>query len=40
MTTLHTVAFKRDTVRMATTGGLTRRQVAPDLGIGRSMLGK
>ena len=32
--------FKRDAVRIALTSGLTRRQVASDLGIGRSTLGK
>lgn len=32
--------FKRDAVRIAQTSGLTRRQVASDLGIGHSTLGK
>jgi len=32
--------FKRDAVRIALTSGLTRRQVASDLGVGRSTLGK
>ena len=32
--------FKRDAVRIALTSGLTRRQVASDLGIGLSTLGK
>ncbi len=32
--------FKRDTVRIALTSGLTRRQVASDLGVGHSTLGK
>ena len=32
--------FKRDAVRIARTSGLTRRQVAADLGIGHSTLGK
>ena len=32
--------FKRDAVGIALTGGLTRRQVASDLGIGLSTLGK
>lgn len=32
--------FKRDAARIALTSGLTRRQVASDLGIGLSTLGK
>ncbi|EHH8624349.1 IS3 family transposase, partial [Escherichia coli] len=32
--------FKRDAVRIALTSGLTRRQVASDLSIGLSTLGK
>ena len=32
--------FKRDAVRIALTSGLIRRQVASDLGIGLSTLGK
>jgi transposase len=32
--------FKRDAVRIALTSGLTRRQVASDLGIGVSTLNK
>ena len=32
--------FKRDAVRIALTSGLTRRQVASDLGVGLSTLGK
>ena len=40
MAAIHSDEFKRDPVRMAQTSGLTRRQVAPDLGIGHSTLGK
>ncbi len=40
MTAIHSDEFKRDTVRIALTSGLTRRQVASDLGIGLSTLGK
>lgn len=40
MATLHSDEFKRDAVRIATTSGLTRRQVASDLGIGFSTLSK
>lgn len=40
MTVTHSDAFKRDAVRIALTSGLTRRQVASDLGIGLSTLGK
>ena len=34
--TIHNDAFKGYAVRIALTGGLTRREVAPDLGIGPS----
>jgi transposase len=37
---LHTEEFKREAVRLAKTSGLTRKQVAADLGIGLSTLGK
>ena len=40
MAAIHSDAFKRDAVRIATTSGLTRRQVASDLGIGFSTLNK
>ncbi len=40
MAALHRDEFKRDAVRIALTSGLTRRQVASDLGIGLSTLGK
>ncbi len=40
MTAIHSDEFKRDAVRIALTSGLTRRQVASDLGIGLSTLGK
>ena len=40
MAALHSDGFKRDAVRIAQTSGLTRRQVASDLGIGLSTLGK
>jgi len=33
MATIHSDGFKRDAVRIALTSGLTRRQVASDLGI-------
>nr|WP_157115672.1 IS3 family transposase [Ketogulonicigenium robustum] len=36
----HSEDFKRDAVRIATHSGLTRRQVASDLGVGFSTLGK
>ncbi len=36
----HSDEFKRDAVRIALTSGLTRRQVASDLSIGLSTLGK
>ena len=40
MAAIHSDEFKRDAVRIAQTSGLTRRQVASDLGIGHSTLGK
>jgi transposase len=40
MAARHSEEFKRDAVRIAQTGGLTMRQVASDLGIGLSTLGK
>ena len=40
MATTRSEEFKRDAVRIALTSGLTRRQVASDLGIGLSTLGK
>lgn len=40
MATIRSEEFKRDAVRLALTSGLTRRQVASDLGIGLSTLGK
>ena len=40
MAAIHGDAFKRDAVRIALTSGLTRRQVASDLGIGLSTPGK
>jgi transposase len=40
MAAIHSEEFKRDAVRIALTSGLTRRQVASDLGIGLSTLGK
>ena len=40
MAAIHSDEFKRDTVRIALTSGLTRRQVASDLGIGHSTFGK
>lgn len=36
----HSDDFKREAVRIATYSGLTRRQVASDLGVGFSTLGK
>ena len=36
----HNEDFKREAVRIATHSGLTRRQVASDLGVGFSTLGK
>ena len=38
MAATHSDEFKRDAVRIALTSGLTRRQVASDLGIGLSTL--
>jgi transposase len=40
MAARHSDEFKRDAVRIALTSGLTTRQVASDLGIGLSTLGK
>ena len=40
MAAIHSDEFKRDAVRIALTSGLTRRQVASDLGIGFSTLCK
>lgn len=40
MASMHSDEFKRDAVRIALTSGLTRQQVASDLGIGLSTLGK
>lgn len=40
MAAAHSEEFKRDAVRIALTSGLTRRQVASDLGVGLSTLGK
>ncbi|SDE81461.1 transposase [Paracoccus isoporae] len=40
MAATHSAEFKRDAVRIALISGLTRRQVASDLGVGLSMLGK
>jgi transposase len=40
MATRHSDEFKRDAVRIAQTSGLAMRQVASDLGIGLSPLGK
>lgn len=40
MAATHSDEFKRDAVRIALTSGLTRRQVASDLGIGLSTPGK
>ena len=40
MVATHSDEFKRVAVGIATTSGLTRRQVASDLGIGFSTLGK
>ena len=36
----HTEEFRREAVRMALTSGLTRKQVASDLGVGFSTLSK
>ena len=40
MAAIPTDEFKRAAVRIAQTSGLTRREVASDLGIGHSTLGK
>ena len=40
MAAIHSDEFKRDAVRIALTSGLTRRQVASDLGIGLSTRGQ
>ncbi|WP_156317339.1 transposase, partial [Cypionkella psychrotolerans] len=40
MAAIHSDEFKRDAVRIARTSGLTRRQVASDLGAGFSTLNK
>ena len=40
MAVTHSEEFKRDAVRIALTSGLTLRQVASDLGVGLSTLGK
>ena len=40
MTAIESDEFKSDPVRIALTSGLTRRQVASDIGIGLSMLAK
>ena len=40
MAAIHSDEFKRDAVRIALTSGLTRRQVASDLGVGLSTLNK
>ena len=40
MVTRYTEEFRRDAVRIATTGGLTRPQIASDLGVGLSTLNK
>ena len=40
MAAIHSDEFKRDAVRIARTSGLTRRQVASDLGFGLSTLNK
>ena len=40
MAILHTDDFRREAVRIALTSGLTRRQVASDLGVGLSTLSK
>jgi transposase len=40
MAATHSDEFKRDAVRIALTSGLTRHQVASDLGVGLSTLGK
>lgn len=40
MAAIHSDEFKRDPVRIALTSGLTRPQVASDLGVGHSTLGR
>ena len=40
MAVIHSDEFKRDAVSIAQTSGLTRRQVASDLGVGLSTLNK
>jgi len=40
MATSYTEEFRRDAVRIATTSGLTRPQIASDLGVGLSTLSK
>ncbi len=40
MAVSHTDDFRREAVRIALTSGLTRRQVATDLGVGLSTLSK
>ena len=40
MAGLHSDEFKRDAVRIALISGLTRRQVASEVGVGLSTLGK
>jgi transposase len=40
MGTVRTDEFRKDAVRIALTGGLSRRQVADDLGVGMSTLNK
>ncbi|WP_128910914.1 transposase, partial [Tropicibacter alexandrii] len=40
MSTVRTDEFRKDAVRIALTSGLTRRQVADDLGVGLSTLNK
>jgi len=39
MTTKHTDEFKRETLRIALTSGLSQERVAADMGIGKSTLG-
>ena len=40
MTIKHTEEFKRETVRIVLTSGLSQERVAADMGIGKSTLGK
>lgn len=40
MATSYTEEFRRDAVRISTTSGLTRPQIASDLGVGLSTLNK